>query len=422
VKPRIAIVGAGISGLSAAQMLKNEADVTVFEKEPGSGGLIRCKNVNGNLFHVTGGHVFNSKNRDVLNWFYSYFNVTTDFIKATRNSAIWLQNQFVGYPIESNLRQLNETLVNAIMDDLFHLINEPAKLATFEQICKTYNNFGNFLEKRFGTTLYELYFKPYNEKIWNRNLYQIPLEWLEGKLPMPDIKTILMQNVLQKQESEMVHATFYYPRKGGSQFIIDTLASDILVEYNTEIKTISQTPAGLLINNKYYFDEIIYTGDIRQMGALLKMPELDNYTKNFMSNATTNALCTIDNLPYSWLYLPDKALLAHRIIFTGNFSPANNANALTCVVEFSGTHTQETILNELEKLPGNPKLIEMHHTPASYIIHSFETAGITDKIQEILVDKNIYLLGRFAQWQYFNMDKCIESAMQVSSQIIKKYR
>lgn len=63
---KIAIIGAGISGLSTAHFLKNRYEVTVFEKDSQSGGLIKCRRVQGNLFHTCGGHVFNSKRQDVL--------------------------------------------------------------------------------------------------------------------------------------------------------------------------------------------------------------------------------------------------------------------------------------------------------------------------------------------------------------------
>ena len=45
---KIAIIGAGISGLSSAHFLKDHYDVTVFEKESTPGGLIRCERVGDN--------------------------------------------------------------------------------------------------------------------------------------------------------------------------------------------------------------------------------------------------------------------------------------------------------------------------------------------------------------------------------------
>ena len=72
-KRKVAVIGAGISGLSIAHFLKEKNEVVVFEKENRPGGLIKCKNIDGNVYHLVGGHVFNSKRLDVLDWFWSFF-------------------------------------------------------------------------------------------------------------------------------------------------------------------------------------------------------------------------------------------------------------------------------------------------------------------------------------------------------------
>jgi len=40
-----------------------------------------------------------------------------------------------------------------------------------------------------------------------------------------------------------------------------------------------------------------------------------------------------------------------------------------------------------------------------------------ENVKATLKIYNIHLLGRFAEWEYYNMDKCIESAMELSSQL-----
>lgn len=55
---KIAIIGAGISGLTVANLLKEKHEIKVFEKAQESGGLIRCRRVNGSLFHTCGGACF----------------------------------------------------------------------------------------------------------------------------------------------------------------------------------------------------------------------------------------------------------------------------------------------------------------------------------------------------------------------------
>lgn len=87
---KIAIIGAGISGMSAAHFLKDKNEVAVFEKESQPGGLIKCRRVNGSLFHTCGGHVFNSKWKDVLDWFWLKFKQEEEFTKTDRNSVVFL--------------------------------------------------------------------------------------------------------------------------------------------------------------------------------------------------------------------------------------------------------------------------------------------------------------------------------------------
>jgi len=83
---KIAIIGAGISGLSAGQILGKKHTVELFDKASKPGGLVKCDRINDNLFHKVGGHVFNSRNQKVLDWFWNFFDRDTEFIKARRNA------------------------------------------------------------------------------------------------------------------------------------------------------------------------------------------------------------------------------------------------------------------------------------------------------------------------------------------------
>ena len=65
---KIGILGAGITGLSAAKMLHKHFDVEVLEKNDVCGGIARTKDVNGVAYHKVGGHCFNSKHKEVLNF------------------------------------------------------------------------------------------------------------------------------------------------------------------------------------------------------------------------------------------------------------------------------------------------------------------------------------------------------------------
>lgn len=415
---KIAIIGTGISGLSVANLLKDKGhEIVLFEKQDRHGGLIKCDVIDTVLFHKVGGHVFNSKNQQVLDWFWSYFDKESEFVKVKRNAKILFQDKIIGYPIENYLYKLNKETVSCIINELIDLQKNESK-SPF-----SYSNFEEFLKNNFGNTLYQIYFKPYNNKIWKTDLSTIPMDWLEGKLPMPNFKEIIISNIVAEEEDQMVHSSFFYPKQGGSQFIVDRLSKNLDIRNNQKISSISKYNDKYTLNEETGFDKIIYCGDIRQLpdymeSLLADNVNIDNIHK-LRSNGTSNLLCETDSNDISWLYIPEEFTDAHRIIYTGNFSDSNNGNHTrkTCVVEFSGKVEYERMLEEIKKLPGNLTPITYNFEPNSYIVHDKGTKELINNIKSIFEKENIYLLGRFAEWEYYNMDKCIESAMAIAEKL-----
>ena len=72
---------------------------------------------------------------------------------------------------------------------------------------------------------------------------------------------------------------------------------------------------------------------------------------------------------------------------------------------------------EIKKLPGNLQPIDWNHEPNSYILHNHETASLLNEFHQNFAAEGIYLLGRFAEWEYYNMDKAIEAAMKLDREI-----
>lgn len=416
---KIAIIGAGISGLSIARMLESRCKVTVFEASSKAGGLVKCDRIQDNLFHRVGGHVFNSRNQQVLDWFWQYFDRDREFLKAKRNARILIGDKIIGYPIEDYLYEFDSAIVEKVIDELLQSSKNP--------LSGSYKNFEDFLRGNFGKTLYELYFGPYNRKIWNTDLSQVPLEWLEGKLPMPDLRQIILRNIIRQEESGMVHSTFYYAKENGSQFIIDRLSEGLNIKVNSPVSRLEQTNQEWTINGQSTFDHVIYCGDIRKLGGLIEgktssLAEALNEVSALKSNGTSNLFCECDQTDISWMYLPEAQFAAHRIIYTGSFSPDNNrgvseSGRMTCVVEFSGDHSFDEMCREATRLPGNLKPISFNQEKNSYVIQNQDTRSKINSLKTELEKINIHVLGRFAEWEYYNMDKAIEAGMEVADRI-----
>jgi len=413
---KVIVIGSGISGLSISRMLSDENEVEILERDKLHGGLIKCTRIDGNLFHLVGGHVFNSRNATVLDWFWKHFDIDTEFIKTNRNAKILMNEALVGYPIENYIYQLPEKQLTPILNELLD------KLSTDEKKMEDYDNFKDFLIGNFGEELFKLYFGPYNTKIWNTDLSKVPLEWLDGKLPMPNLREVLFSNVVKKEESTMVHSTFFYPRKNGSQFIVDRLSEGLTIKKGYDVQCIEYLDnQSLSVNNgDKIVDSIVYCGDVRNLHSIIKindekLSEALKDVTDLLSNGTSNVLCETDENDISWLYLPEEKFKAHRIIYTGNFSESNNegSDRKTCTVEFSGKQEYDYMVKELAMLPGNLTPLAFNYEPNSYIIQDENTREKITLLKNLLKPYGIFLLGRFAEWEYYNMDKCIESAMDL---------
>ena len=398
------IIGAGISGMTMAHCLKDQYDVKIFEKDSKPGGLIKCTRESGHLYHQVGGHVFNSKRQDVLDWFWKFFDKDKEFLHATRNATISIDDSFVGYPIENNIYMMNNQIVKSIIDDLLRLSDKHEP-----------QNFEEFLICRFGQTLYNIYFQPYNKKIWRKDLKNIPLSWLEGKLPMPSVTEIILHNFKRTGETNMVHSSFYYPRENGSQFLADRLAENLDISYNSEITEIKRMDSEWIVNG-VHCSKIVFCGNIKDLPKLL--PQfISPYQKSIEElkyHGTTTVLCEIDKNPYSWVYMPSEKHEAHRIICTGNFAESNNANGkLTGTIEFTDYISESEIHENLKRIPFSPNPVASRFTPYTYPIQHSDTREMVNFLKTELKKHDFYMTGRFADWEYYNMDAAIGAAIDL---------
>lgn len=421
---KYAVIGAGISGLSTAHfLLERGFDVVIYEKYSEPGGLIKCRRVNGSLFHTCGGHVFNSKRQDVLDWFWSKFARDVDFRQTERNSCVFLDKNgtsleydSIPYPIENHMYLFDETTQKSFYNDLDEIDRVKGLNVQFTD----YENFGDFLRWRFGKTLNNLYFQPYNEKIWRRDLTTVPMSWMEGKLPMPTTQEMRDNNANKVKEKEFVHSMFWYEKKDGSQYIADKLAEGLNIKYKTDVGCIQYNDDKWYICGEEY-DRVVFCGNIKEMINIISGVDVEAYkepVKALEYHGTTAVFCEIDKNPYSWIYQPSCRHDSHRIICTGNFSETNNdvqmqKNRITATIEFSDELSKEDILKNLKSIPLNPVYIDHIYNKYTYPIQDADTRGMVKELKVVLAPYGFYFTGRFADWEYYNMDVAIGAAMDL---------
>lgn len=424
---KIAIIGAGVSGMASAHFLMEAGhNVMVFEKESTPGGLIRCRRVNGSLFHTCGGHVFNSRRQDVLDWFWSRFVREEEFSKADRNACVFMDRdadsldyEHIPYPIENHMYLFNDQIQKAFYADL----DEIDKVKGLDARFTDYESFGDFLRWRFGKTLYNMYFEPYNRKVWRRDLTTVPMCWMEGKLPMPTTQEMRDNNANKVEEKAFVHATFWYEKMNGSQYIADKLAEGLDIVYGAEVSAIEKEGSRWIVCGQS-FDKVVFCGNIKDMVKALRGVDVSEFLAGVEAleyHGTTAVFCEIDANPYSWIYQPSRCHDSHRIICTGNFASSNNAQLpagrITGTVEFTDEISKEDIMDNLSRIPLNPRYLDHKYNRYTYPIQNAGTRTMIRNLKSALAPEGFYFTGRFADWEYYNMDVAIGAAMDLCKTI-----
>lgn len=404
----VAIIGSGISGLAIAKLLKKKNfHVTVFEKQAVTGGIARTRDVNGVAYHVTGGHCFNSKYEDVLDFVFNSILEKEKWHKVERKSRINFKGRLISYPIEYALKEIAEfdlDLATRMVKDYFNTGTEDR------------SNLASWFKSKFGLSLAEEYFIPYNEKIWNQKAETMMPDWVEDKLPLPN-KDEFAKALLKGNKDTMPHSTFYYPNENNQNSFIDALSSGLIINLNSEVKSLFHENNKWILNDELEFDLVINTSPLNHLPTILNESpsEVLIAASKLKYNKVSTMLWKTSGNHDTWTYYPDVSTLFHRHIHIGNFfSPCENYS----ITEAVGEHSFEVMHHEGKKFDYLLQPLDHHVSDHAYVIfdqHFKEAKSII--MNYIKTCPNLYTLGRFGEWEYYNMDVCIKSAIELSKKI-----
>ncbi len=413
---KVAVLGGGLSGLTCAIRLQERGfEVEVFEKEEKPGGLARSVVKNGFVFDLHGGHVYNSKYNAINDWVFS--KLSKDIWQYQRRRAkILYNNAILDYPFELSLKKLPpEEAVACIKDLIYRQGSEP-------------DNYYDWLIWNFGRAIAERYMIPYNEKIWSYDLRRMGTYWVKGKMPLVTIDEVL-RSILTGDASEenMPHSSFYYPLNGGIQSLPDVLAREVrYLRCGQEVVAIEKSGQGWIINGTEKYDQIVSTISLKELPAIFSgalPPQVAQAIADLKSNSLTVTLCeSFDPFDLSWLYIPAKTFQTHRLVFQGNFSKNNcPAGKKSLAVETIGEWGPAAQVMELRREPWYNQIrvgevIASNFTKYAYMIFDQKTPDNLKIISAYFKDQPFKLLGRFAEWQYYNMDVCLKRAFEVAEE------
>jgi len=403
---KICIIGAGVTGLAAGKLLFKDHEVTIYEKEPKVGGIARTKNVDDIAYHLVGGHCFNSQNKKVMDFVFNEVLPIENWHLVKRKAKINLDNQLISYPIEYSIKEIagfdKELAFNITKDFL-------------SSSGKDVDNLKDWFKSKFGLTLANKYFIPYNEKIWQMNLSEMSPLWVEGKLPLPNKKDFF-EALIENKNDTMPHKTFYYPNENNKNIFVESLAKNLNVIKNFNVSSIEKNKNKWLINDEFEYDVVISTMPLNVLPLLLKNTpsNIKTEAKKLKYNKVSNMLWKTKEVDHTWTYYPSKDTIFHRHIHIGNFfSPKQNYT----ITESMGERTYEEMVEDGKAFDYLIEPIDYNVSDYAYVVYDNNYDSTTKLIKEYMDSINLHTLGRFGEWEYYNMDICIESAMNLAKEL-----
>jgi len=408
------IVGGGLAGLAVGSLIRN---AIIFEAEKRPGGLLRSENVEGYTFDAGGSHIIFSRNEEVLK---KMLGLIGNYVEHRRRTFIHYDGRFIKYPFENGIFMLPKEERFVILKDFVeNLMREKKKP----------ENLLEWFYYVFGREITERYLKPYNEKIWKRNLEEISLEWVGGRVPNPPIEDVLKSAVGIETEGYTHQLRFFYPLKGGIETLARALASDLDIRTEEGVRKISAEDRVYVETHRgsYEFERLVFTA------PLTLLPDMGlRETRKWVEKLDCNSLTVVGlgvkgRVPnFHWLYFPQEDLVFHRVAFLSNYSPyMAPGNGAAIIAEIS-TRKGKKVSNVCDKVIDglrevgfdfNIDVCKRWYWEHAYVVYDHNYRQAVDAIRNFLLERRIFPFGRFGDWEYLNMDAVMERAERIAREV-----
>jgi len=425
-KKRIIILGAGLSGLSAAWHLQKKGiDCQVFEKESEVGGLCRSSNINGFIFDQCG-HLLHFKHSYVFNLIRQL--LANNLSEYQRSAWVYYLNRYNRYPFQANFHSLSSSVAQECLMGFIEAARNghPKK--------KEDLNFLEWINRTFGAGIARHFMVPYNAKFWTVPPRKLTCDWFGDFIPVPSLPQVIEGAIEESHRQYGYNAKFWYPKNMGIGSVPEAFKKQIKnVHTGCAVSQIDieKKEIRLISGEKEKYDYLVSTIPLPEMPRLIKGIPKNTLSlfKKLRWNSIFNLNLGIDSADDSgrhWVYFPEKEFCFFRIGFFHNFyQPYQKKSSFYAEVSYSKEKPLNKnkivcrIKDDLKKaglFSSDVKIIsqEINDIEYGYPIYDANYKQAREVILKYLTLKNIIPCGRYGSWRYFSMEDAILDGKQAA--------
>ncbi len=442
MQKKIAIIGAGPTGLGAAYRLKElgYTNFALFDRQHEIGGLASSFTDSAGFTWDIGGHVMFSH--------YKYYDdvfdklMGNDFQLNMRECWVRMFQSWVPYPFQNNIRHLPKEITYECLAGLIE--------AQTKRNHKQTTNFEEFIDCVFGDGIARHFMKPYNFKVWAHPAKMMNKEWIGERVAVLDINRAIKNVVMQSDDFGWgPNNQFKFPLFGGTGEFYRRFAKplDGHVHLNKSVDFVN------LLKKEIRFSD----GDIQKYDELISTMPVDKLCNDMLNGEVPRTIKkAAASLRHSggymvgigikqkcpstksWMYFPEDNCPFYRVTYLSNYSPnmtpdKNQYYSLLCETsysEFKPVDGSRIVDDTIQGLVNAGLITDadrkdivdtwVYDARYSYPTPSVERDEILAQVIPYLEQHSIYSRGRFGMWKYevSNTDHSLMQGVELVNRLL----
>lgn len=405
------ILGAGISGLSFAYEKRND-NYLILEKDGGIGGLCRTFKKDGFVWDVAG-HFFHFHSDDTRRY-YEKLMTGRKMRIAEKHAKVFYKGRYLDAPFQYNIHQLPDEEFLECLTDLY-----------FSGDSGNFKSFGDFIKKKYGKAISEKFLIPYNEKLYACSIDDLECDSMGDFLPK--LSFDMLMHFYRGLKGKTYNDFFSYPVEG-CQEVLNALYEGIdstRVRLNERAESIDPDLKICTTNtDTYVYDYLINTIPLNHFSKLVGRDDSEfAYNQVLVFNLGFDRESLDKKI--SWIYFPGDEIF-YRVGFYNNIAGTKRLSIYVEIgfefnmnIEMDGM--LDAVLKDLKRvgiIKGHRLIAHNHYLINPAYAHITERGkNYTERFIEEMKSNHIYMIGRYANWQYSAMDDSLEQSIDLAVKI-----